>query len=170
MAAGSIAGEIRPLYPEDLGPDAIDVSLYPEEHRKAYEEVFLPVFLTLGGPARAINSPIVELDPLLELAQEQSHPGLFSDARVAEATRDGWKRRVEEIRIRPPCCGACPVLSLKDARRLWRFLVYDSLRRKTGPAAPAWIRHRRVLLERFKTEHPERYRLLYGEAELGAHL
>lgn len=82
---------------------------------------------------------------------------------MARPSRDAWKRRVEDIRRRPPCCGACPVLTRQDARALWRFLVYDSLARKTGSRA----RSRRALLERFRKEQPARFRELLPEEEKG---
>lgn len=113
-----------PERPEDLGPAAIDVSGYPPEHRRVYRDVFLPVYALLeGGPARAINSPLIEADD--------------------------WRREVLRVKTRPPCCGACPVLSRADAQGLWSFFVYDSLRRKTGPAAAAWAAERRDLIRRF---------------------
>lgn len=113
-----------PERPEDLGPAVIDVSGYPPEHQRVYREVFLPVYALLeGGPARAINSPLLD--------------------------QDDWRREVLRVKTRPPCCGACPVLSRADAQALWRFFVYDSLRRKTGPAAAAWAAERRDLIRRF---------------------
>lgn len=123
-AANPSGPVIFPELPEDLGPAAIDVSSYPDEHRKTYAEIFLPVFGFLpGGPARVLNSPLV--------------------------APDLWRREVMRVRNRPPCCGACPLLSREEARALWRFLAYDSLRRKTGANAAAWAEHRRRLIERF---------------------
>lgn len=150
LAAPSFGREPKAGLPEDLGPAEIDVSSYPREYRETYRRIFLPVARFMGGPARLLNSPLIELDPGLEEAQRARRPELFSDPRVALVSRDGWRRRVDEFRRRPPCCGACPVLSLKDAQALWRFLVYDSIARKTGPRAGAWLRHRRALLERFE--------------------
>lgn len=120
-----------PKLPEDLGPAVIDVSSYPPEQQRAYRELFLPVYSFLeGGPARAINSPLIELD--------------------------AWRKEVLRIKLRPPCCGACPILSREDANRLWTFLVYDSGRRKTGPAAAAWAAHRRELIRRFAAVKEEK--------------
>lgn len=138
------------MLPEDIGIAEIDVTSYPPELQRTYREIFLPVFGFLGGAARAINSSIIELDPRLEQVERSAHPGLFSNPQIAQVSRNGWKKRVDEIRLRPPCCGACPVLSMKDARALWRFLVYDSILRKTGPNADAWIRYRKELLARFQ--------------------
>lgn len=168
-AAGSQAaqstGSHKVLAPEDLGPSEIDVSGYPPEHQKAYREIFLPVFKFLEGPARVLNSPLIEMDPRLEEKERLKNPELFADPLLAEVSQDAWRKKVNEIRTKPPCCGACPVLSLQDARALWRFLVYDSLARKTGKNAGAWMRRRRSLLERFKREYPERFDKLYSKSE-----
>jgi hypothetical protein len=134
---------------EDLGPAAIDVSSYPEEMRKTYQDIFLHLFSFFGTTARIINSPIIEMDEHLEAQERRDNPNLFSDPDLAQISRDGWKKSVEEIHQRPPCCGACPLLSLEDARALRRFLVYDSIQRKTGPNAKAWIEQRKDLLRRF---------------------
>jgi hypothetical protein len=139
--------------PEDLGAAAIDVSDYPPEHRKTYRDIFLPVYGFLkGGPARAINSPLIEIDPQGESALRREYPELFADPRLAQPAADAWRKEVMRVKNRPPCCGACPVLSMKDARALWAFLAYDSLRRKTGPQAAAWAAYRRDLLTRFESE------------------
>lgn len=157
-------GAAQASCPEDLGPSDIDVSAYPEEHQKTYRETFLPVFGFLGTTARMVNSPLVELDPALEAAETRLHPDLFSDPLVARATRDGWKREIAAVHRRPPCCGACPVLTLDQARALWRFMVYDSLARKTGVNAEKWIAHRRALVERFRRMHPGRTETLYSDS------
>lgn len=142
-------GKAKPSTPEDLGPSVIDVSSYPDEYQKTYREIFIKVFSFLGGTARAVNSPIIELDSHLEAQERRDHPELFTDPKLAEISPDGWKKRVEEIYRRPACCGACPVLSRKKARALWRFMVYDSIRRKTGPQAKAWLTQRSELLKEF---------------------
>lgn len=153
------AGKPEPsqaVFPEDLGPEKINISQYPPQYRKTYYEVFLKVYGFLGTQARVINSPLVEMDPQLEETERRLHPALFADPLIAIPTRNGWKREVEKIRRRPPCCGACPVLSRQDAMRLWEFLVYDSIIRKTGPHASGWIRHRQKLLRQFEKTHPDR--------------
>lgn len=140
-----------PELPEDLGPAAIDVSSYPAEYQETYRKIFLPVYGFLrGGPARALNSPLLELDPQGEAALRREHPELFAGAGLVAVAPDAWRREVMRVKNRPPCCGACPVLSMEDAKALWRFLAYDSVRRKTGPAAAAWAARRRELVDRFE--------------------
>jgi hypothetical protein len=124
--------------------------MYPLEHQRTYQEIFLPVYSLLkGGPARVINSPIIEIDPAREQSERQKYPELYADASLIRPTRDGWRMEVVRVKTRPPCCGACPVLTRQDSQALWHFLVYDSLRRKSGTAVPAWMAHRRELLRRF---------------------
>ena len=127
LALFPVFGQGPAPVPEDLGPSVIDVSAYPPEHQKTYKEIFVPFFSRFGGTARIINSPLVS-------AQD-------------------WKKEVDAIRRRPACCGACPVLSLREAKALWSFLVYDSAARKTGPRAQAWARQRQDLLDRYRRLH-----------------
>lgn len=149
-ARGAETAHPRPEQPADMGPAVIDVSDYPAEQQRVYRDIFLPVYAVLkGGPARAINSPLVEIDPAGEEAERRAHPAVYSRPGIVEPTRDGWRSEVVRIKTRPPCCGACPLLSKEDAQALWRFLVYDSLRRKTGPATERWAGERGQLLERF---------------------
>lgn len=140
------------VYPEDLGPGEIDVSDYPAQHQETYRTIFLSVFDFLKQTSRVVNSPLIEMDPAFEESERRGNPGLFGVPEVFLVTKDGWKKYVTEIQRRPPCCGACPVLSKKEAKALWQFLVYDSIRRKTGPKAQAWAAHRKALLARFKKE------------------
>jgi hypothetical protein len=135
--------------PEDLGPAIIDVSSYPEEYQKTYREVFVPYFTTHGGLPRAINSPIIELDAHLEEQVRRESPQLFSDPQVAQVSRDGWKTLVRKLYLTPACCGACRLLTLEQARSLWRFLVYDSIQRKTGRKAGLWALERKDLVMTF---------------------
>lgn len=140
-----------PELPEDLGPATIDVSDYPAEQQETYRKIFLPVYGFLrGGAARALNGPLLELDPAGEAALRREHPELFADARLVTVAPDAWRKEVMRVKNRPPCCGACPVLTMEDAKALWKFLAYDSVRRKTGPQAPDWAAHRRELIERFE--------------------
>ena len=141
--------------PEDLGPAAIDVSSYPPEHQATYRDVFVPLYGYIrGGPARALNSPVIELDAAQEAALRRDAPELFSGPDLAQVGPDLWRKEVTRIKNRPRCCGACPVLSKADAVRLWKFFAYDSIRRKTGPNAKAWLQARRELIKKFKESKP----------------
>jgi hypothetical protein len=89
---------------------------------------------------------LLELDPAGEAGLRREHPELFKEPGLVEIAPDAWKKEVTRIKNRPPCCGACPQLTMAQARALWRFLAYDSLRRKTGPNAAAWAESRKQLL------------------------
>lgn len=154
LAAAASAARPRPApvqeLPEDLGPATIDVSSYPPEQQDVYKKIFLPAFEDLrGGPARAINSPLIEIDAAGEDGERRAHPAIAADPALALYTRDGWRKQVVTIKTRPPCCGACPRLTKEEAMKLWSFLAYDSLRRKTGAAAETWAATRRGLIKRF---------------------
>lgn len=140
--------------PEDLGPAAIDVSGYPAEYQATYRDIFLRVYsLRRGGPAREINSPLLELDPRGEAALRREQPELFAAPGLIAVGRHAWRDEVMKIKS-TPCCSACPRLSMDEAKALWRFLAYDSIRRKTGANAQAWAAHRRTLLEEFAKRRP----------------
>ena len=149
-AFASPAPKGPPEFPEDLGPAAVDVSGYPPEQQTVYTKIFLPVYAVLrGGPARALNSPLIEIDAAGEAAERRAHPEIAGDSRLVIYTSAGWRSEVLRVKNRPPCCGACPILTRADAEALRRFFVYDSLKRKTGSAAEAWGSQRRDLIRRF---------------------
>ncbi|MCR4295229.1 MAG: hypothetical protein NUW21_06820 [Elusimicrobia bacterium] len=149
-AAAAPATNSPPEVVEDLGPAEIDVSSYPPEQQRVYREILLPVYgFIRGGPARVINSPLIEIDAAGEDAERRAHPAIAADPGLVVYTRGGWRAEVLHLKNRPRCCGACPVLTRADAVALRRFLVYDSLRRKTGVAAGPWADRRRELIRRF---------------------
>jgi hypothetical protein len=141
----------KPSFPEDLGPSEIDVSGYPAEHQETYRTIFSSYAKFVGGPARLLNSPLIELDAESAEQERKAHPELFGDPQVANVSATAWKDQIAAIRKRPPCCGGCPYLTIGEARALWAFLVYDSRARKTGPQAQSWVQHRRKLIESFSS-------------------
>ncbi len=147
--------------PADLGPATIDVSSYPAEMQNIYRTNFLKNCAVCHSPARAVNSEFLELPAAEASALRATSPALFDDPRVLLTGPDLWKRYIKRMKMRPPCCGVCPVMSDIEARDIWRFLVFDGRTRKTGPRAEDWARHRRALLEEFRKRFPERYRDLY---------
>lgn len=147
--------------PADLGPATIDVSSYPAEMQNIYRTNFLKNCAVCHSPARAVNSEFLEL-PAAEIATLRAEsPALFDDPRVLLTGPDLWKRYIKRMKMRPPCCGVCPVMTEAEARDIWRFLVFDGRARKTGARANLWVRERRDLLQKFQKRFPERYRDLY---------
>lgn len=60
--------------------------------------------------------------------------------------------------MRPPCCNACSLFTLKDARALLSYLEGKTV----DPAAEKlWVRHRQRLLQEFHKTDPKRYGVLY---------
>lgn len=153
------AGAAKPLIrcPEDLGPTTIDVSSYPPEQQQAYRELFVPIMKAVKLTAHYVNSPLIELDPAAAAREKAAHPELFSDPQVAQVSTFAWRDEMKRLRNRPRCCGFCPALTLDQARRLRNFLKYDSIARKTGSRADAWIAHRKELVARFAREYPDAY-------------
>lgn len=150
VAAAASAPKGPPELPDDLGPAAIDVSGYPPEQQRVYRELFLPIYKEQrGGAARALNSPLVEIDAPGEEAERRAHPAIAADPLLVSYTRGGWRAEVLRMKNRPPCCGACPILTRADGEALRHFFVYDSIRRKTGAAAETWAAQRRDLIRRF---------------------
>lgn len=141
-----------PDFAGDLGPAEINVSGYPERMQKIYRDNFQENCAVRHSPARALNSEFVELNDS-ELAElKRARPELLADAAVLRADKDIWKRYIKKMKMRPPCCGVCPVMTHEESKEIWEFLVYDSKVRKTGESAEEWQKHRRALLHRF-AEH-----------------
>ena len=150
FASASPAPKGPPELPEDMGPAAINVSNYPTDQQRVYQKLFVPIYSEQrGGTARALNSPLIEIDAAGEEAERRAHSRIADDPQLVSYTRGGWRSEVLRIKNRPPCCGACPILSRADAEALRHFFVYDSLRRKTGAVAEAWAAQRRELIRRF---------------------
>jgi hypothetical protein len=146
---GAWAARQSVLYPSDLGPAKVDVSGYPMQMQRIYRELLPGKCMACHSLARALNSPIAELSAEEEAAERAAHPELFQEG-ILKAGPESWSIYIKRMFMRPPCCGSCGVWTREDIRQVHRFLKYDSLRRKTGAAAPAWIALRKGLLADFK--------------------
>jgi hypothetical protein len=154
LAAGASAEEIGKrrwtvLVPGDLGPAEIDVSSYPARFQTVYRDLFLTKCSVCHSPARAVNSEFLEATEEEIAAFKAKRPADFAAPEIIKAEPDIWKRYVKKMKMRPPCCGACPVMTQENSRDIWEFLVYDSKARKTGDNAARWSAHRRELIRRF---------------------
>ncbi len=150
-AAQSASGA---LFPNDLGPNTIDVSSYPKEYQETYK-VFQFKCAACHTIARPINSQYVELSDAEQAAMKKSAPEIFKDPAVWQIGAHIWNRYVKKMMAKP----GCPVG--RDGKRIWQFLVYDSKVRKTGAKAPAWESSRKKLLEEFAKANPARYHELF---------
>lgn len=149
-------------YPADLGPDTVDVSDYPPPLQKIYRENFLKTCAVCHSPARALNAPYLEIKDHERAALELEQPALFEDPKILMAGPHLWKHYIKRMKMRPPCCGVCPVMTDQSSKEIWEFLVYDGRARKTGAQAQSWRRHRQTLLDEFKTKFPDKYTELYS--------
>lgn len=155
----------RPRFPADLGPDTIDVSRYPTEYQATYRTRFQTLCASCHSLARAVNSELLELTPEEMEAFRKETPRLTSSPPVWKTGEGVWHDYLIALKMRPPCCGGCPVLTSRDVQRIGDFLVYDSKVRKTGSRAASWEEHRTDLIQRFEKANPERYEELYGARE-----
>lgn len=144
------------LYPNDFGPDEIDVSEYPKEMRASYK-LFKFKCAACHTIARPINSQFLELskDEIAKLKKED--PAALADERVLSADEGMWSRYVKRMMAKP----GCPVG--KDGKVIYEFLVYDSKARKTGINSALWRKHRKHLLHEYAEKYASSYKTLFGD-------
>ncbi|MHB2025008.1 MAG: hypothetical protein ACYCPQ_00010 [Elusimicrobiota bacterium] len=138
------------LFPNDSGPASINVSSYPEQYQKTYH-VFLSKCSVCHTIARPINSEFLEMSLADQAKAKKNQPELFTDPKILKINPNIWSRYVHRMMAKP----GCPVGA--DGKRIWQFLVYDSIARKTGKNFAAWSKSRGKLLSDFKAKHPKRY-------------
>ncbi len=151
-AAPRVAAQI---YPNDAGPTKIDVSTYPKEMQKTYEE-FTKKCSNCHTIARPINAQFVEMSAEEEAKARKEQPDLFTDTRIIDVNEHAWNRLVKRMMAKP----GCPVNKM-SGKRIWEFLVYDSKVRKTGANAAAWKAARLKLVEDFQKKHPADYARIF---------
>ena len=157
------ANAARNPYANDLGPDQVDISGYPAPYQDTYKRVFRWKCQRCHTLARALNSEYVEPVAADDAAKDAiiadwraKHPELFKDPLIWQPAAHIWETYVKRMMAKPGC-----TIDVDEARAIWEFLSYDSVRRKTGSQAAEWARHRRQLLAKFKAAYPDRYRELY---------
>jgi hypothetical protein len=138
------------LMAADLGATAIDVSDYPAEHQRTYQDLFLTKCAICHTPARALNAQYLELPAAQSAALKRAHPESTWNPDVLSVGPGEWKKYITKMWRRPPCCSVCPTFTQAEAQAIWHFLVYDSIRRKSGDHVLEWARYRLGLLETFK--------------------
>ena len=142
-------------YPNDLGPDKIDVSKYNPEQQEGYK-LMLDKCAKCHTPSRPLNSQFVDLKVEDIAAMKKSNPEMFKDKLVWQIETGIWQRYVKRMMAKPGC-------NIADAegKKIFKFLLEDSKRRKTGTAAATWSTHRKKLLADFKTKYPDHYKKLF---------
>lgn len=153
-ASSTVASD---LYPNDMGPDEVDVSEYPKPIREGYKLTRFKC-AACHTPARPLNSQFLELSAEEEAQFKKDHPDIYKDKRLVHIEDKIWNRYVKRMMAKP----GCPVKG-DDGKKIWEFLVHDSKARKTGAAAKAWAEHRQKLLADFAKSHPDGYKKLFGD-------
>ena len=160
-AAGKTAAELekdkaqKNPYPNDLGPDKIDASKYSPELQAGYK-LLQEKCSRCHTPSRPLNSQFLQLKADEQAKMKASNPEIFKDKLVWQVEDSVWQRYVKRMMTKPGCAIAEP-----DAKKIFKFLVEDSKRRKTGAGAAAWAQHRRKLLADFRVKYPARYKELF---------
>ena len=142
-------------YPNDLGPDKIDVSKYGAEQQAGYK-LLQEKCSRCHTPSRPLNSQFLQLKLEEQAQMKQSNPEIFKDKLVWQVETDVWQRYVKRMMTKPGCG-----IADADGKKIFRFLVEDSKRRKTGAAAKGWAEHRRKLLAQLREKNPARYKELF---------
>jgi len=137
-------------YPADLGATDLDVSGYPAEHQRTFHDLVQTKCAICHSPARAISAPYLELPESEAAAFARAHPGAVQDPAILSVGPHVWRAYIKKMWRRPPCCNLCPTFTRDEAEQIWKFLVYDSIQRKTGDRIPAWTALRRDLINRFE--------------------
>lgn len=142
-------------YPNDLGPDKIDVSKYPAELQEGYK-LMTTKCSACHSAARPLHSQFVELKENEIAAMKKSNPEMFTDKLVWQVESGIWQRYVKRMMAKPGCN-----ISSEEGKKIWKFMVEDSKRRKSGDQAKSWQQHRKKLLDDFRAKYPERYKELF---------
>jgi len=153
-------------FANDLGPSKIDVSSYPPEMQKTYNGILQVRCARCHTPSRPLNSQYTEVKgtkeekPAKLAALKKSDPELFAPENkyIWQVETDVWQRYVKRMMAKPGCN-----IANEEGKAVWKFLVYDSNKRKLGANKAAWKAHRQKLLAEFKEKYPQRYQELYGQ-------
>jgi hypothetical protein len=146
-----------PPFPNDTGPDTVDVSKYPEDVQAGYR-VFARRCSQCHSLSRPINSENVQLTAEEIKAAKEKQPELFKNPLIWRVSESVWTDYVRKMQGKP---GA--IIRESEFPKIVGFLVYDSKVRKTGDNAAAWKAQRQKLLDDFKTSHSQRYQDLFGK-------
>lgn len=86
-----------------------------------------------------------------------------STLQLTEADKKNWLVCIKKVKMKPPCCGACRIITNDEAKSIWNYLTRTTENHKSEKDFEAWLAHKKRLLEEFKKLSPERYRVLYGK-------
>ncbi len=72
--------------------------------------------------------------------------------------RQAWIICLKRVKMKPPCCGACRIITDAELKTLWNYLTLASV---SEDGRIAWEAHKDKLLEEFKQRYPDRFKALY---------
>ncbi len=144
-----------PPYPNDAGPDTIDVSKYPPDVQAKYR-LFARRCSQCHSIARPINAQFLELSAEEQAAAKAKSPDLFKNDEIWHVEDHTWSRFVKRMMAKP---GAN--IQGEEAKKIWQFLVEDSRARKMGDSQEMWRLHRQKLIDDFKKSFAKRYDELF---------
>lgn len=104
---------------------------------------------------RPVEAPDTASQPADNVKNGDVDLSLVADYPTPEERRF-WTKAIKKIWLRPPCCGACSVISQDDFRVLARVMATDS--KETAETRKAWNRYSAPLLVATRNQDPELYR------------
>lgn len=158
-------------YPNDFGPEKLDDAVlksYPAAIQDGYKSL-IKGCAQCHSAARPLNSRFVEPEGGKDEKKQEaalaewkkSHPEMFKDQSLWQPEARIWSRYVKRMMSKPGC-----EISQAEGKKIYEFLVYDGVKRKTGANAAAWAEHRKKLISEFKAKHPKRYEELKAAHDL----
>lgn len=161
-------------YPNDFGPAILPEAVlnsYPANIRLGYEKLLSPKngCAQCHSAARPLNSHFVEPEGGLDVAKQDAalaklkkdQAQLFTERSTWRVETKIWSRFVIRMMNKPGCN-----LQKTDAKAIYEFLCYDSLKRKTGANATKWAAHRKGLVDQLKKKNIKRYNELKAAKDL----
>lgn len=102
-----------------------------------------------------MTKPILLLSaflPFALLCPAEAKPTLTPEDRQA------WILCLKRVKMKPPCCGACRIMTESDLKTLWNYLTSE---KESEAGKTAWEIHKDRLLEEFQHLYPDRFKILY---------
>lgn len=159
-SAAAADGSMKPggVFPNDAGPEEVDVSKYPEDVQKGYR-LLQRRCSACHKVSRPINAQHIEMteDEIKKAQAEQ--PRIFQNKLIWDIAPKSWSLKVHRMMLKPGSN-----IKPEEGKQIYEFLVYDSKIRKTGANAETWRKNREKLVQDFSKENPDVYKTLFGEA------
>ena len=99
---------------------------------------------------RALSSILVALVAAILFAAALQ-AGEFDGSRIDSGV---WNRAIKRVITTPPCCGACPVLRMKDGSKIYGYVTGKD---PNAEGRNLFEKHKDKILEAVKFIDPEEY-------------